>query len=200
MVPDSANAHDTSTDQPDYVVERPQTSTRDYDVLREQLEAWLQKLLPGSTISELVVPSSNGMSSETVLFDLSVPGEDSPRRLVARIAPDPDADPVFARYDMELQFKTMQMVVEHTDVPVPKVHWLETGSRALGAPFFVMERIDGIVPPDVMPYTFGDNWFFDATVAEQEFLERRAIEVLAALHEIKPDGPAQFLVPAGLPR
>jgi aminoglycoside phosphotransferase (APT) family kinase protein len=197
LVPDSTNAHDNSADQPDYVVDRPQTSTRDYDVLREQLEAWLQNLLPGSTISELVVPSSNGMSSETVLFDLKVPGEGSPRRLVARIAPDPAADPVFARYDMELQFKTMQMVLEHTAVPVPTVHWLETGSRALGAPFFVMERIEGVVPPDVMPYTFGDNWFFDATVAEQEFLERRAIEVLAALHAVKPDGPAQFLVPAG---
>jgi aminoglycoside phosphotransferase (APT) family kinase protein len=183
-------------EQPDYVVDRPQTSTRDYGVLRTQLEAWLQDRLPGAKISELTVPSSNGMSSETVLFDVDVPGE-AVRNLVARIAPDPAADPVFSRYDMELQFRTMEMVKEHTDVPVPVVYWLETGATAIGAPFFVMERIEGIVPPDVMPYTFGDNWFFDASLEQQEVLEHRAIEVLAALHELAPEGPAGFLVPPG---
>ncbi len=77
--------------------ERPQTSTRDYDLLRTQLEGWLRQRVPGATVSELIVPESNGMSSETVLFDLAVPGEVEPRALVARIAPDPAADPVFQR-------------------------------------------------------------------------------------------------------
>ena len=66
---------------------------------------------------------------------------------MARIAPDPAADPVFMVYDMERQFKTMQMVAEHTEVPVPKVLWLETGTDAIGVPFFVMERVHGVVPP-----------------------------------------------------
>jgi aminoglycoside phosphotransferase (APT) family kinase protein len=86
---------------------RPKTSTRDYDKLRAQLEAWLDARVPGAAVSALVVPASNGMSSETVLFDLTVPGEAAPRELVARIAPDPAADPVFMVYDMERQFKTM---------------------------------------------------------------------------------------------
>ena len=96
-------------------------------------------------------------------------------------------------YDMERQFRTMQMVAEHTDVPVPKVLWLETGTDAIGVPFFVMERVEGIVPPDVMPYTYGDNWFFDADLEDQQRLERQAVEVLAALHELTADGPAGFL-------
>ena len=33
---------------------------------------------------------------------------------------------------------------------------------AIGSPFFVMSRVEGEVPPDLMPYTFGDNWLFDA--------------------------------------
>jgi aminoglycoside phosphotransferase (APT) family kinase protein len=172
---------------------RPQTSTRDYDQLRAQLQAWVGERVPGSTVSALVVPESNGMSSETVLFDLVVPGEAEPRALVARIAPDPGADPVFMTYDMERQFLTMQMVAEHTKVPVPTVLWLETGTEAIGVPFFVMERVEGIVPPDVLPYTFGDNWFFEAEVADQQRLERQAVEVLAALHELTADGPAGFL-------
>ncbi len=181
----------TMTDGPSS--ERPKTSTRDYDQLRAQLEGWLQERLPGATVSELVVPESNGMSSETVLFDLSVPGESQPRGLVARIAPDPAADPVFQTYDMERQFRTMQMVAEHTDVPVPTVLWLENGTDVIGAPFFVMERVDGVVPPDVLPYTFGDNWFFEAEPADQRRLERTAVEALAALHALTADGPAAFL-------
>jgi aminoglycoside phosphotransferase (APT) family kinase protein len=177
--------------------ERPTTSTRDYDVLRAQLEAWLVEQLPGAAISELVVPQTNGMSSETVLFDVTVTGEVEPRRLVARIAPDPAADPVFPVYDMERQFRTMQMVAEHTSVPVPAVLWLETESDAIGAPFFVMERVEGVVPPDVMPYTFGDNWFFDAAAEDQARLERNAVEVLASLHELSADGPARFLEEPG---
>jgi aminoglycoside phosphotransferase (APT) family kinase protein len=112
---------------------------------------------------------------------------------VARIAPDPAADPVFMVYDMERQFKTMQMVAEHTEVPIPKVLWLETGTDTIGVPFFVMERIHGVVPPDLMPYPYGDNWFFDADVEDQRRLERQAVEALAALHELTADGPAGFL-------
>jgi aminoglycoside phosphotransferase (APT) family kinase protein len=128
-----------------------------------------------------------------VLFDLTVPGDATPRELVARIAPDPAADPVFMVYDMERQFKTMQMVADHTEVPVPKVLWLETGTDAIGVPFFVMERIHGVVPPDLMPYPYGNNWFFDADVKDQQRLERQSVEALAALHELTADGPAGFL-------
>ena len=173
--------------------ERPKTSTRDYDELRAQLETWLQAHLPGATVSALIVPESNGMSSETVLFDVTTPDDPEPLELVARIAPDPAADPVFQVYDMERQFLTMQMVAEHTDVPVPKVLWLETGNDAIGVPFFVMERVEGIVPPDVLPYTFGDNWFFEADLEDQQRLERQAVEVVAALHRLSSDGPAAFL-------
>lgn len=173
--------------------ERPTTSTRDYELLRSQLEVWLDERVPRVRVSDLVVPASNGMSSETVLFDISAPETDVPSRLVARIAPDPSADPVFPSYDMERQFRTMQMVAEHTEVPVPAVLWLEPGVGAIGAPFFVMERVDGIVPPDVMPYTFGDNWLFHASSADQQCLQRRAVEVVGALHQLSADGPAAFL-------
>jgi len=173
--------------------ERPQTSTRNYEELRDSLEGWVRQHVPGAVVSDLVVPESNGMSSETVLFDLAVPGEEGPRRLVARIAPDPEADPVFSTYDMGRQFRTMQMVAAHTEVPVPTVLWLEEGTDTLGVPFFVMERVDGIVPPDVLPYTFGDNWFFEASVEDQPRRERQAVEALVALHALTSDGPAAFL-------
>jgi aminoglycoside phosphotransferase (APT) family kinase protein len=172
---------------------RPQTSARDYHVLRDRVEAWIAHRVSGATVSDLVVPQSNGMSSETVLFDMSVPGQTEPRPLVARIAPELGARPIFPTYDLERQFKTMEMVVRHTDVPVPEVLWLETGTDAIGAPFFVMERAEGLVPPDVMPYTSGANWFFDASPEDQQRLEINAVGVLAKLHVLSTDGPASFL-------
>ncbi len=54
----------------------------------------------------------------------------------------------------------------------------------LGTPFFLMDYVEGQVPPDVMPYTFGDNWFADAPAERQRELQDSTVEVLAKLHSI----------------
>ena len=173
---------------------RPRTTTRDPAELERRLAAWVHDWLPGATVGGLNVPSSNGMSSDTVLFDLHRP--DGPvQGCVLRLAPDPDAFAVFPRYDMERQYRTMELVAGRTKVPVPVLLRLESDPQQLGAPGFVMERVDGRVPPDVMPYTYGDNWLFDANDAERERLEQATVEVLAALHAVPADGEAAFLAP-----
>jgi aminoglycoside phosphotransferase (APT) family kinase protein len=179
--------------------ERPRTSTRDHATLRVQLERWMATRVHDPVVSDLVVPPTNGMSSETVLFDASWSDEHrrSERReqaCVLRLPPDPSAEPVFRSYDMPLQFRAMQLVGDRVDVPVPPLLWLEEDPSHLGAPFFVMARVDGVVPPDLMPYPFGENWFFDADPADQARLQRRTIEVLARIHTIPADDPdAGFL-------
>jgi aminoglycoside phosphotransferase (APT) family kinase protein len=82
---------------------------------------------------------------------------------VARIEPPATDYPVFTTYDLDMQFRVMRLVHEHTAVPVPETFWYEPDPAALGGSFFVMARVDGLVPPDVLPYTFGDNWVFDGT-------------------------------------
>ncbi|CAB4886628.1 unannotated protein [freshwater metagenome] len=178
--------------------ERPRTSTRDHQQLREQLTTWLGGHLRNATISEFVVPSTNGMSSETILFEAQwtdESGSAASRRFVLRLPPDPGSEPVFPVYDMPRQFNVMRLVAERTDVAIPPTVWLETDPTPLGAPFFVMERIDGVVPPDLMPYTFGDNWFFDADPVDQARLQQTSIEALAKIHSISASDPeAAFLV------
>ena len=49
-----------------------------------------------------------------------------------------------------------------------------------GAPFFVMDRVAGRVPPDIMPYTFG-SWLSQASRAEQARLQAASVGILAAL-------------------
>ncbi len=54
-----------------------------------------------------------------------------------------------------------------------------------------MDRIDGLVPRDVLPYNFGDNWLYDATPEEQRRLQDSSVKVLADLHAI-PDAESTF--------
>jgi aminoglycoside phosphotransferase (APT) family kinase protein len=136
------------------------------------------------------------MSSETILFDARwhEGGRTREERLVARIAPDADDVPVFPDYDLERQFLVIRLVNERTQVPVPPLWWAEVDASPIGAPFFVMSRVHGIVPPDVMPYNFGDSWLFDASPAEQRRLQDATTRVLAELHAIEqPEDGFAFL-------
>ncbi|MGI5261723.1 phosphotransferase family protein [Streptomyces angustmyceticus] len=184
---------------------RPRTTTRDPEDLTRRLTAWLGTRLPGARAVDAAVPDSNGMSSETLLFDIAHPRPPAPGRAGARapvacalrLAADPAAYTVFPRYDMARQYRTMRLVADHTDLPVPRVFWLEEDPAPLGAPFFVMARAAGRVPPDVMPYTYEGNWLHDATDAERDRLEAASVSVLARLHDQVPPGAADFLTLAG---
>ncbi|MBS2534794.1 phosphotransferase family protein [Catenulispora sp. NF23] len=174
-------------------VTRPQTSTRDPEDLRAALEPWLVRRT-GATdveISDVRTPQTNGMSSETLLFDArwTAPpgesgGEEQFRQCVARLAPASDAMPIFPEYRMRDQFTVMALVGERTAVPVPRTLWYESDPEVLGAEFFVMERVEGLVPPDILPYTFGDNWLAQATDGQRRRLQDSTVATLARIHAI----------------
>ena len=103
---------------------------------------------------------------------------------MARVAPTAEDVQVFPTYRLDHQFDVIRKVGELTDVPVPRVRWLENTGDVLGTPFFVMDYVDGVVPPDVMPYTFGGNWFADAPAERQRELQDATVGVLAKLHSI----------------
>jgi aminoglycoside phosphotransferase (APT) family kinase protein len=110
---------------------------------------------------------------------------------VTRVAPSAEDVQVFPTYRLDHQFEVIRTVGDITDVPVPPVRWLEPTGNVLGTPFFVMDYVDGVVPPDVMPYTFGNNWFADAPVERQRELQDATVGVLAKLHSI-PNAQGTF--------
>ncbi|MFG2478120.1 phosphotransferase family protein [Streptomyces fagopyri] len=175
---------------------RPRTTTRDRDELTRRLTAWLDARLPGAEAAHVTVPASNGMSSETLLFDIDHP-EPPLVGCALRLAADPAAYTVFPVYDLPRQYRTMRLVAEHTDLPVPRVLWLEEDPGPLGAPFFVMERVEGRVPPDVMPYTYEGNWLHAASDRERARLEAASVGLLARLHDQVPVAAAGFLALPG---
>lgn len=181
---DGAAAPGRATEEPLTQVAR---SARDVGALVERLAAWLSARVGEPVELDAVeVPAATGMSSETVLFDAAWGGER--HRLVARVAPEQCAVPVFPTYDLDRQAATMRAVRAASDVPVPEVLWSEPDPAPLGTPFFVMRRVDGRVPPDVLPYNF-DSWVTAASPEERAALQASFVEVLARLHAI--DGAAE---------
>jgi len=167
-------------------------SSRDQGALRSDLERWLTARLGADAapaIEHTEGTSANGMSSETILFDASwvTDGERTTHHLVARVAPEGADVPVFPEYDLHKQYEIMRIVGELTDVPVPEMYWYESDPSFLGASFFVMGRIDGRVPPDVMPYNFGDSWLFAEPTERRDELVDRVVDVLARLHAVPTD-------------
>ncbi|GAA4945150.1 phosphotransferase family protein [Nonomuraea thailandensis] len=163
------------------MTEQLRTSTRDLEELRKRATVWLSaRVGANATVSEMSRPSENGLSSETLFFTATWGGRST--RCVARLAPAVEAVPVFPSYDLRAQFEMMRLAREKAGIPAPRPLWFEPDPGPLGTPFFVMERAEGEVPPDVMPYTFG-GWLYDASPEDQRRLQDASVGILAALHQ-----------------
>lgn len=196
---------DDAASQPrvDTGVSRLQRSARDTSAIPAVLGEWLTAHL--GVTPEVTVESgidANGMSSETIILTgrWDEDGEPVEQRWVARVAPVAQDVPVFPDYRMDHQFEVLRLVGDLTEVPVPKVRWIEPTGQVLGSPFFLMDHVEGIVPPDVMPYTFGGNWFADAPAERRRELQDATVGVLAELHAIPGAATTfEFLVDADPP-
>jgi aminoglycoside phosphotransferase (APT) family kinase protein len=173
-----------------------QRSSRDSTTLGAVLGEWLATRLPACAEPQVTLRSgidANGMSSETLVLDATwtETGEQRSGQYVARVAPALEDVPVFPNYELRDQYDAMRIAGKLTDVPVPTVRWMEETGEVLGTPFFLMDRVDGVVPQDVMPYNFGDNWLHDASVEDQRRLQDATVDVIARLHAI-PDPASAF--------
>ncbi len=160
---------------------------RDLDQTAAQLRAWLAPKLsvPAEEISieDLDAPLSTGFSSDTLLFDLVYPkgGAEHREGLVARL--EPEEYVMFPYYDVAAQAKALQLL-EHTDVPVPTVRWLEADKSVLGVPFYVMTRVEGRIPTDNPPM-HDEGWLAEETTeAEREAIWWNGLEAMCKVHRL----------------
>mgnify|MGYP000741515764 CR=1 FL=1 len=161
--------------------------TQDLEGTRQRLAAWLGPKLPRGTdrldISELQIPQGAGHSNATLLFDAHWQENGAARSggFVARVRPAGRG--VFPEYDMQLQYRCMEILGTRSAVPVPRMLWFESDASVLGQPFYVMEKLDGIVPSDNPPYAIA-GWVAEASADDQAALWRRSIALLARIHEL----------------
>ena len=159
----------------------------DPEVATRNLTAWLAAKLDGARgvgISSLQIPSASGLSYETILFDAfwrAAAGPERHDRLVARV--QPVGPRVFPDKTLETEYRVMKALGERTDVPVPRVRWLEHDAAVLGAPFAVMERVDGRVAADDPPFT-ATGWVLELGAGEQAKMVDNGLAVLAAIHAV----------------
>ena len=135
----------------------PVAGQRDPEQVRGVLEAWIAGQQPGAAdvqVTNLEIPQGNGFSNETYLFDAAWT-EDGARvdaQLVLRS--QPATHHLFPEIDLVTQqYLSMKLLREHSNVPVANVRWAERDDSVLGGPFFVMDRLHGVVPADAPPYT-----------------------------------------------
>jgi aminoglycoside phosphotransferase (APT) family kinase protein len=165
------------------------TTAADVGQLRLRLQEWFSAAQGRPVrIGEISRPPEGGMSSISLLFDAAWESDDGAARtaeLVARMAPEMSAVPVFPHYDLRRQHDVIAAVAAASDVPVPALRHLEESPEVLGSAFVVMDRVSGRVPVDNPPYVFF-GWLFDAAPEQRRQLQDSSIELLSRLHAI-PD-------------
>jgi len=164
------------------VVTRLQGSS--LDEIRVRLAEWLSGKLPTAReidVSDLERPGV-GLSNET--YSLQVGWKESgasrQQKLVIRWGPPPLA--LYPKYDMREQFLIFQCLAE-AGIPVPKARWLEEDESVIGHPFFIVEHVDGWIPPENPPYHVAGP-LVDASLERRDTIWRKTVEVLARIHTL----------------
>ncbi len=165
----------------------PVAGQRDPAQVKVVLEQWMASKMPEATdveITDLVVPQSSGFSNETFLLDArwNEGGQTVDARLVLRS--QPELHHLFPEIDIiAQQYTVMRQLGLHTDVPVPNTRWAEPDPSVLGGTFFVMDRLDGLVPGDSPPYT-QEGFVFDMDEATRREWHTNAIAALVSVGQV----------------
>ena len=157
----------------------------DEGALRSRIGPWLRTRLEADELEMTGVhaPEGQGFSSETVV--LGVTWRRGSDEAIARyvLKARPTGETVFPVYDLEAQFRCMQLVRAHSEVPAAPARWYEPDESLLGRPFYVMDHVEGEVPPDNLPYTL-EGFVLDSSPGDQRRLYEGTLAVLAGLHRL----------------
>jgi aminoglycoside phosphotransferase (APT) family kinase protein len=165
----------------------PVSGQRDPDAIKDLLEQWMAGQMPEATdveITKLVVPQSSGFSNETFLLDArwKENGETVEAELVLRSQPVMSL--LFPEIDLVTQqYLSMKLLGEHSNVPVPVTRWAERDESIIGGPFFMMDRLDGLVPGDAPAYT-QEGFVVEMTAEERARWAYNGVEALTRVSRV----------------
>jgi aminoglycoside phosphotransferase (APT) family kinase protein len=172
---------------------RLKEQTQAPDRIRAGLQDWMRRRLadPGATIAGMQTPGGTGVANETVIFDIRRTvgvAAGATEGYVARLA---TPDSLYLDYDLAVHYRMYEAMMAFESVPTPRVLGHEPDARVVGAPFFVMEKIDGAIPTD-RPSWAAEGFIVDAEPAQRRRLWERTVRMMAELHRV-PAEPFSFL-------
>lgn len=163
---------------------------RDAESTQRLLQQWLRNRSGDDHLSvdALHIPQNSGFSNETLIFETR--GLQS-RSMVARVYSA--AARIYPGITFRDQYDMHVRLHRSGRVPVPRPYWYEADPELLGAPFYVMDRVDGEVPPDFPSYHRA-GWFAELNPASRARLWYAAIRAMHRVHGVPPPpapaGPA----------
>jgi aminoglycoside phosphotransferase (APT) family kinase protein len=157
----------------------------DPEQVRRALSRWLAPRVDADgdlVLTPFTTPAGTGVANESLLFDArwSTARGERAGRFVARLASD---RPLYIEADIEVHARIYEALADIPDVPVPRIYGYEGDPDLLGAPFFVMGRIEGEVPGD-NPHWRTAGFVHDASPKRRRAMWEDAVRVLAALHQV----------------
>lgn len=157
------------------------TDSGDATFISDALQSWLRTRLPRAdaiTVPPPVRPGAGG-SSDTLFVNpvIRERGMERQERWVLRI--EPKARQIYMLSSIERQFRVMEALRRLGSVPVPAVVWHEPDPAILGAPFFIMERVEGQIPSD---FIHSQGLLVELSPAKREALWLEAVRTMAAVH------------------
>jgi len=161
----------------------PKPAERDVEKTRADLARWLAARMPRAEAIEIHClggPEETGFSSDTLLFDFAWREAAAPHTLPVVVRLEPAGFQVFPSYEIAWQYRLMDGL-RRVGVPTPKMLWLEEDPAPLGARFYVMERLNGRVPPDRPPYHM-HGWLLETSADERGAIWRSGVEAMALVH------------------
>lgn len=155
------------------------------------LATWLQPRLPGASYLKVThggKPGS-GFSAETTIVDASWVADGDARTgrfVLRRETPDPPVYPTQApgvTVEVDIQYRVMDAVDRFSEVPIAPLVGYEGDESVLGAPFFVMGFVDGVVPIESPMYTV-EGFFTELAPQQRRSMIDNGVRTLAAIHGV----------------
>lgn len=166
----------------------PVEGQRDPALVKAALEGWLGAQMPDArdvVVTDLEVPQSSGFSNETFLLDAAwTDGDGTPVAAELVLRSQPLVHKLFPESELLVhQYEVIRHLGEHTDVPVPRTFGAERDPEVLGAPFFVMDRLHGLVPGDAPPYT-QEGFVMEMAPERRREWHTNAVEALVKVGQV----------------
>lgn len=164
---------------------------------RAGLTRWLAERFnaPDFVITSMASPGSAGVNNETLI--LSVTGSAPELRDVAGLVVRLETpNGLFPAIDIAMHYRIYAALQDEPLAPTPRVFGFEGDSAILGRRFFVMEKLEGLIPSDNPPF-HQTGWVVDMDPDDRAILWTDAIRTMARLQQV-PTAKFEFLKDAGL--